>query len=61
MPKFKLIVETGFPGAQHEGEVEFPQEYWESLSKEQREKALNQEARDFMHERIECYWEEAED
>jgi len=52
MVRIKLWVNTGFAGAKHEEEIEGPDE-WETMSPEEREKWMDEAARDYLFDRCE--------
>lgn len=58
MKHFRIIVDTGFVGAQHEDEVEFPD--WDEMTEVERQEALEQACQDAVANHIEAYWEESQ-
>lgn len=52
--KIALYVGTGYHGADHEDEMEVEREWWESMTKEEQERYLDEVARDFLHNCVEC-------
>ena len=52
--RIKVHVGTGFAGANHEDIYEVEREWWESLTKEQQEKELDQMAVDYLNNCVEC-------
>lgn len=46
--KIKLYVNTGFANCNHKDELEVPDEEWNAMSVEEREKFLDEAALDFM-------------
>ncbi len=53
---FKLVVSTGFAGADHIDEYEIDDETLLGMSADEIEKELDQAALDFMNNQIDCYW-----
>lgn len=39
MPKFKVTVDTGYPGADHFDEFSIPDDEWSEMTEEEQEKA----------------------
>lgn len=58
MKRFRITVETGYVGAQHEDEVEFEDEHWEGLSEEERTSSLEECVQTLISNHIEGSWEE---
>ncbi len=58
MKRFLIKVDTGFVGGTHEDEVEFEDDYWESLSEQDREGVLEECVQTVISDHIEGYWEE---
>jgi hypothetical protein len=56
--RFRIIVDTGFVGGQHEDEVEFTDEEWAALSESERQEALEQACQDAISNHIGAYAEE---
>jgi hypothetical protein len=54
MIRIKVYVGTGFANANHEDIYEVEREWWESLTKEQQEKELDQMATDYLWNCIDC-------
>jgi hypothetical protein len=52
--KIKLYLYTGFAGAKHEDIIEVERDRWESLSQEEQERELDEMARDYMQNHIDC-------
>lgn len=50
--KIRVYVNTGFPGAKHEDVVEVPDDEWNALTEEEKERRLDEEAKDFMGNNI---------
>ena len=50
--KIKLYIDTGFAGCKHEDVAEVDRAEWEAMSDEDREKHLQEEARDFLANHI---------
>lgn len=48
MVKICVYVDTGFANSRHEDEIEIPDEEWEAMTEEQKDKRLDEEAREFM-------------
>lgn len=42
MPRFKITVDTGFPGCDHIDEADFDDDEWAAMTEEQRENALHE-------------------
>jgi hypothetical protein len=55
--RFLIKVDTGFVGGAHEEEVEFEDEYWDSLSEQEREDVLQDCVQTTISNHIEGYWE----
>lgn len=58
MKRFRIVVSTGFVGADHEDEVEYEDDVWEAMSENERERALENECQGLRENTIETYWEE---
>jgi hypothetical protein len=56
--RFRVVVDTGFSGAQHEDEAEFTDEEWEDMTEDERRQALDQACQDAVWNHIETYTEE---
>lgn len=55
MPLIKLYCDTGFANAKHEDEEYVEDEFWNSLTAEEKEKYLHEMGMDFMwNSGIEC-------
>ena len=61
MKRFRIVVDTGFPGADHYDEVTFADSEWESMSETERENELIQSCQDTINNYISAYWEEIPD
>lgn len=57
MPEFRLIIETGFSGADHEKEIFVEAEDWDSWDETTREQHMNDELEAFVMEEISSRWE----
>jgi hypothetical protein len=58
MKRFRIIVETGYVGGAHEDEVEFEDDYWNSLSKPDQDGLLEDCVQTAISDHIEGHWEE---
>ncbi len=62
MVKIRLYTGTGFAGANHEDYIEVKKDEWESLTKDEQEKELDQMALDYLWNHVECAaWVEEEE
>lgn len=58
MKRFRIVVDTGFAGAQHEDEIEFSDEEWEAMTEQEREDVLSANCQQVIENHIEAYAEE---
>lgn len=58
MKRFKIVVDTGFVGGEHEGGIEFTDEEWDGMTEAEREDALQQACETEISNNISAYWEE---
>lgn len=58
MKRFRIIVDTGFVGGQHEEQAEFADEAWDGLSEQERTDLLEEACQEAISNHIEAYWEE---
>ena len=49
--RIRLVIDTGFAGCQHEDFLDLPDD-WETMSEEERQKYLDEEASDFLSNNI---------
>lgn len=61
MPKFKITVDTGFSGCEHVDEVVYDDAQWQTLTEEERQKALIDAIRETINNFISAWWEEMPD
>lgn len=58
MKRFRIVVDTGFVGGQHEDEVQFEDTYWDSLSEGEQVSHLEDCVQAVISNHIEGFWEE---
>lgn len=56
MAVFKLVVSTGFAGADHIDDYEIDDETLKEMTPEEIEDELQEAVTDFMHNQIDCFW-----
>ena len=61
MPKIKVGFSMGLVGCKKEAVIEIDDEGWNEMNEEERNTRLDQEARSYMEERVECYARVLED
>jgi len=52
--KIKLLIETGFAGCDHEDFMEIDKEDWDSMTKDEQNRFLDNLAREFRDDYISC-------
>jgi hypothetical protein len=55
--KLKLKINTGYAGANHEDEIEIPDEELEGLAEHEKSNYFDECLQDFINNNIEAYWE----
>jgi hypothetical protein len=59
--KIKAELSTGFVGAKHTTIIDFDDEELEDLTKEEKEKHIDEIVQEWANEHIEIYWNEVEE
>ena len=59
--RVRLIVDTGFVGAEHDAEIEIPRDEWDAMTADERDHYLAGELEMMISNCIEAYYELVDD